>query len=98
MKGVQLEPKNDLVRLKIRDVRYNTVETTESRYDLVVAATGYRHNGHENLLQSLGNLLPAGQHLVSRDYKLAFRPGMVRDDCGIWLQGCCEDTHGVSHY
>lgn len=34
--------------------------------------------------------------VVGRNYKVTF-PGIeVADDAGIWLQGCCEDTHGVS--
>ena len=33
---------------------------------------------------------------VGRDYKVKFSPGVVADDSGIWLQGCCEGTHGVS--
>jgi L-ornithine N5-monooxygenase len=33
---------------------------------------------------------------VSRDYKVKFADGTVAQDSGIWLQGCCEGTHGVS--
>lgn len=33
---------------------------------------------------------------VGRDYKVKFSPGAVADESGIWLQGCCEGTHGVS--
>lgn len=33
---------------------------------------------------------------VGRDYKVKFNPGTVADDAGVWLQGCCEGTHGVS--
>jgi L-ornithine N5-monooxygenase len=33
---------------------------------------------------------------VGRDYKVRFAPGSVADDSGVWLQGCCEGTHGVS--
>ncbi|RFU27826.1 hypothetical protein B7463_g8521, partial [Scytalidium lignicola] len=96
VQGVHLDPKDDRVRLCIRDVRSNIQQITDSRYDLVVAATGYRHNGHESLLRSVKDFLPGGLHLVSRDYKLALQPGKVQEDCGIWLQGCCEDTHGLS--
>lgn len=32
---------------------------------------------------------------VGRDYKVKFSPGAVADESGIWLQGCCEGTHGV---
>lgn len=33
---------------------------------------------------------------VGRDYKVKFAPGAVADDAGVWLQGCCEGTHGLS--
>lgn len=33
---------------------------------------------------------------VSRDYKVKFSNGSVAPGSGIWLQGCCEGTHGVS--
>ncbi|XXG96232.1 hypothetical protein Hte_002513 [Hypoxylon texense] len=33
---------------------------------------------------------------VSRDYSVQFAPGKVSPGSGIWLQGCCEGTHGLS--
>jgi len=33
---------------------------------------------------------------VQRDYGVQFAPGKVSAGSGIWLQGCCEGTHGVS--
>lgn len=33
---------------------------------------------------------------VGRDYQVKYNPGTVAADAGIWLQGCCEGTHGVS--
>lgn len=33
---------------------------------------------------------------VGRDYQVQFAPGAVTEDSGVWLQGCCEGTHGVS--
>ncbi|KAL1839367.1 hypothetical protein VTJ49DRAFT_1602 [Mycothermus thermophilus] len=33
---------------------------------------------------------------VSRDYSVRFAPGAVAAGSGIWLQGCCEATHGNS--
>lgn len=33
---------------------------------------------------------------VSRDYKVKFAKGAVASDSGVYLQGCCEGTHGVS--
>lgn len=33
---------------------------------------------------------------VSRDYSVQFASGKVSEGSGVWLQGCCEGTHGVS--
>lgn len=33
---------------------------------------------------------------VGRDYQVNFAPGAVAEGSGVWLQGCCEGTHGVS--
>ncbi|KAM6532879.1 PAK- GC kinase Sid1 [Fusarium falciforme] len=33
---------------------------------------------------------------VARDYRVKFSPGAVADNSGVWLQGCCEGTHGLS--
>ncbi|KAG6010300.1 hypothetical protein E4U21_007349 [Claviceps maximensis] len=33
---------------------------------------------------------------VGRDYKVKFAAGTVAEDAGVWLQGCCEGTHGLS--
>lgn len=33
---------------------------------------------------------------VSRDYRVQFTDNAVAQDSGVWLQGCCEGTHGVS--
>jgi L-ornithine N5-oxygenase len=33
---------------------------------------------------------------VGRDYGVKFSQGAVAPGSGIWLQGCCEATHGVS--
>jgi L-ornithine N5-oxygenase len=35
---------------------------------------------------------------VGRDYGVRFSPGAVATGSGVWLQGCCEATHGVSGY
>ncbi len=35
---------------------------------------------------------------VGRDYGVRFSSGVVAPGSGIWLQGCCEATHGVSGF
>lgn len=75
------------ITLLDRDVqRESTV-----RYDAVVLATGYARNQHKDLLLPLAPYL--GTYEVDRHYRLkataAFHPG-------IYLQGACEDSHGLS--
>ncbi|RCI16077.1 hypothetical protein L249_3062 [Ophiocordyceps polyrhachis-furcata BCC 54312] len=79
--------------------------------DLVIAATGYQRNAHVQMLRPVWDMLPkepgidgwtvetddGGRNLaVGRDYGIKFRAGAVAEDAGIWLQGCCEGTHGLS--
>lgn len=33
---------------------------------------------------------------VGRNYQVQFKPEAVAEGSGVWLQGCCEGTHGVS--
>ncbi|MBO9642802.1 MAG: lysine N(6)-hydroxylase/L-ornithine N(5)-oxygenase family protein [Pseudacidovorax sp.] len=64
---------------------------SQVRYDAVVLATGYRRARHLDLLRPLAPWL--GDFSVDRHYRLeaspAFRPS-------IYLQGACEDSHGIS--
>lgn len=61
------------------------------RYDAVVLATGYERRQHRALLEPLQPFLHGFE--VDRHYRLrttpAFRPA-------VFLQGACEDTHGLS--
>ncbi len=68
--------------------------------DLVVVATGYHRDGHEELLRSARHLMPGGdtpgkRWTVSRDYRAQLDDRKVSQSAGVWLQGCNEDTHGV---
>lgn len=70
-------------------------------FDAVIVATGYLRDSHESLLQPARHLLPGGDAAgkkweVTRDYKVKFEQGTISDDAGVYLQGCCESTHGVS--
>ncbi|MBD9425537.1 lysine N(6)-hydroxylase/L-ornithine N(5)-oxygenase family protein [Pseudomonas sp. PDM15] len=66
-------------------------EGVEDRlYDAVVLATGYRRDGYKRLLGGLAEHLGEG---VGRDYRLCCQPQMT---AGIYLQGCCEASHGLS--
>ena len=64
--------------------------------DAVVLATGYRRERRHPLLAPLEPWLAAdgaGALKVERDYRVATRPGFA--PC-VYLQGFCEDTHGLS--
>ena len=43
-----------------------------------------------------GGELEGAKWQVQRDYKINFTEKSVGEDAGVWLQGCCETTHGVS--
>lgn len=81
----------------MKHARTGEPETSEP-FDCVVFATGYKSNTTETVLKQLEPLLdaPAGQYAVERDYRLRFKEGSVSRDAGVWLQGWCESTHGVS--
>ncbi|KAK6434385.1 hypothetical protein LTR95_009431 [Oleoguttula sp. CCFEE 5521] len=67
--------------------------------DLVIVASGYLRNAHEDILAPLAHLRASSQSSswqVARDYRVQFRDGAVSDDAGVWLQGCNEGTHGLS--
>lgn len=81
------------IEMRVRD-RMDGDAAVE-RFDAVVLATGYRRDAHYTLLDPLSEALgqPVEQCEVARDYLLAtpahFQPR-------IYLQGCCEDSHGLS--
>lgn len=70
--------------------------------DLVVVASGYRRDAHEDILKYIKHLMTDGEddngasYGVGRDYRVHFKNGSVEPDAGIWLQGCNESTHGLS--
>jgi L-ornithine N5-monooxygenase len=64
--------------------------------DGVVLATGFHRPPRHPLLAGLAEHLLVkadGQYQVGRDYRVASRPGFAP---GIYLQGFCESTHGLS--
>lgn len=66
--------------------------------DLVIVASGYKRDAHNEMLKGLENLRPESNPswTVGRDYSVTFADGTVQSDAGIWLQGCNEKTHGLS--
>lgn len=93
------------VRLQVRDLRADEGNAQEELdVDLVVVASGYRRDAHEEMLRGVRHLMPNGggeegrKWEVGRDYRVKTQPGAVGDQAGIWLQGCNEGTHGVSFF
>ncbi|KAF2262664.1 L-ornithine 5-monooxygenase (L-ornithine N(5)-oxygenase) [Lojkania enalia] len=99
----------DGVRLVVRDqspLYLSDVPNSEERTDIldvdaVFVATGYQRDLHELLLKDARYLMPGGdlegeKWTVQRDYRVAFEEGKVSRDAGVWLQGCCESSHGLS--
>ena len=99
----------DGIRLHVRDqspLYLSVVPDMEEKkeildVDAVFVATGYHRDLHETLLQDSRGLMPGGdikgaKWQVSRDYSVQFADDKVSDDAGVWLQGCCESSHGVS--
>ena len=84
------------LRLKLKDTSNGEFSMSDSSFDLVMLGTGYERKQHETLLESTRHLLHENRFAVERSYKVKLRKDAVAEDCGIWLQGCCEDSHGVS--
>ncbi|KAL9069747.1 MAG: hypothetical protein Q9161_005332 [Pseudevernia consocians] len=83
------------LRLQLKNTSNGETSMSDSSFDLIMLGTGYERNGHEKLLQPTRHLLQDNRYAVERNYRLMFRKDAVADSCGIWLQGCCEDSHGV---
>jgi len=76
------------LRLTLRDLATDSLQ--ELGFDAVILATGYRRNQHHELLAGLGDHLEG--LTPDRQYCLNLRDSHAR----IYLQGCCEATHGLS--
>ncbi|MBO3275547.1 lysine N(6)-hydroxylase/L-ornithine N(5)-oxygenase family protein [Pseudomonas schmalbachii] len=61
------------------------------RFDVVILATGYRRDYHHQILAGIREYLQGPE--VDRNYRLSLRHGT---DVGVYLQGCCEESHGLS--
>ncbi|RQM08722.1 hypothetical protein DH86_00002440, partial [Scytalidium sp. 3C] len=69
--------------------------------DYVFSGTGYIRNAYEQLLESTKSLVspqPSSRKSfpVTRDYKVMYDEQKVDRNAGVWLQGCNEDSHGLS--
>ncbi|KAL8669691.1 MAG: hypothetical protein Q9168_005729, partial [Polycauliona sp. 1 TL-2023] len=86
------------IRLRMRDtsssLSSNHEIVSEDGFDLAILGTGYERKGHETLLESTRGLLEGEKFAVERDYRIKYSKELVKEGSGVWLQGCCEDTHG----
>jgi lysine/ornithine N-monooxygenase len=78
------------IQLDLRHQANAAVEQAE--FDAVVLATGYRRDDHKRLLGGLAEYIADG-YTVERDYRLRTVKNFLPK---IYLQGCCEDSHGLS--
>ncbi len=85
---VGVTPNPQKVQLALRD--RTTGACQEQGFDAVVLATGYRRDQHISLLDGLQNHLEGLE--PDRNYRLRLRDNQAR----IYLQGCCELSHGLS--
>ncbi|KAI9655498.1 MAG: hypothetical protein M1829_000642 [Trizodia sp. TS-e1964] len=93
------------LRLHIRNTSYNQKRNQLNQLnqvmdaDILLVATGYVRNAHEDLLQHVHFLMPEGGRTgetwkVDRNYRVKMNRQMVPQELGIWLQGCNEKSHG----
>jgi L-ornithine N5-oxygenase len=74
----------------------STGEKSELQADVIVYSTGYRPADPYPMLGELGALCPpdaTGRVQLGRDYRVVAGPDL---ECGIYLQGGTEHTHGLS--
>lgn len=75
--------------------------TQQLAVDAVIVAAGYTRNAHDKMLKPLEHLRSSSGGTenawsVNRDYSLMMDEKRVDGDCGVYLSGCNETTHGVS--
>ncbi|KAF3919370.1 hypothetical protein ABW21_db0205055 [Orbilia brochopaga] len=95
--GFSASDKHVTLRMSHHDNGVDTVEDHD--FDLVIVATGYARDMHQELLAPTRELLEDStveRFPVGRDYRVQFGNGRVSADAGIYLQGCNEMTHGLS--
>ncbi|MGF1849448.1 lysine N(6)-hydroxylase/L-ornithine N(5)-oxygenase family protein [Vibrio lentus] len=81
--------KDDKVALRLNDT-INKIQAW-NEYDAIILATGYRYDEFNQMLSSIEPLIDSKS--VGRSYQLDMKPSC---DVKIFLQGCCESSHGLS--
>ncbi|WP_241050016.1 lysine N(6)-hydroxylase/L-ornithine N(5)-oxygenase family protein [Achromobacter xylosoxidans] len=77
------------ITLTLDDLDRGTTDT--ACYQAIVLATGYQRVTHQRLLASMSDYL--GDFSVDRDYRVQAGADFLP---AIYLQGCCEPSHGLS--
>ncbi|KKY14947.1 putative l-ornithine 5-monooxygenase [Phaeomoniella chlamydospora] len=97
VEGAERTPEGQ-VKLSFRDLRNGSISTDETRFDLVIAATGYERSEYLRVLKNLEPLSEQGSLTVDRDYKLNLVKRAVSPGIGIWVLGSLQNSDDVSHY
>ena len=88
------------VQLRVKERLTGKETLLPDKFDYVFVATGYSRSTHEEMLRPLLTWFADGESYgrpkTERDYSVKFREGVITNDAGVWLQGCCEESHGVS--
>lgn len=94
----QLLHDSDIIDVKVQNEKvFLTTSHRDGRdaelqgFDAVILATGYRRDDHKRLLGNLSEWIENFE--VQRDYRLQTHSSFLP---AIYLQGCCEDSHGLS--
>lgn len=89
-----IETRGDAVVARFEDLIRDREKALEC--DGLLLCTGFRWDKEHPLLEELAPWFETGSdggYRVLRDYRLAGRPGFAP---GVYLQGYCEATHGIS--
>ncbi|KAJ5791361.1 uncharacterized protein N7518_008372 [Penicillium psychrosexuale] len=86
------------MRIHVKSVKNENEGKEVLDVDALMVATGYLRDAHEELLENVRSLRPAGASAWNpgRDYRVSLDSAKVSAQAGIWLQGCNEQTHGLS--
>ena len=92
-------PQNKCLNLTVRNLSSQASKTNETlSVDAVILATGYIRDVHTEMLKECQAINGShdGVWTPERDYKVKLNREFVEDDVQIYLQGCNEQTHGLS--
>ncbi|KAK5940434.1 hypothetical protein PMZ80_006849 [Knufia obscura] len=92
-------PQNKRLNLTVKNFSSQACKAKETySVDAVILATGYVRDVHNEMLKECQAINGSrdGAWISERDYKVKLDRDFVEDDVQIYLQGCNEQTHGLS--